>query len=73
MQNAYKLSGLLFTCPLKISDTDCPLFSMWKMPIEERIAFINGLNSAEIFKIIDYHKVCLTKKEQKNLIYRCIN
>jgi hypothetical protein len=73
MQNACKLSGLLFSCPLEIYDTNYPLHSIWKLPIEERLALINELNSEEIFKIIEYHKVCLTKKEKIHLINSFFN
>jgi hypothetical protein len=73
MQNVYKLSGLLFSCPLNIRDSECPFNSIWSMSIDERIEFINELNGKEIFRIMEHHKMCLTIKERNHLITSNIN
>lgn len=52
----------ILRCPLGGNPQDCPLHEIRLRPVEDRIAWLNGLSDAEVVATFDRHKDCLENK-----------
>ena len=56
------LHGRILRCPLGGNPEDCPLHEIRKMPIEDRLTWINSKTDEEIKELLMQHIDCLEKK-----------
>ena len=56
------MHGRILRCPLGDNPKDCPLHEIRKMPIEDRLAWINSKTSKEVQELFGQHLDCLACK-----------
>ena len=49
----------IIRCPLEITPEDCPLKEIRKMPMEERVIWIESKSDREIVELFQHHVKCL--------------
>jgi hypothetical protein len=60
--------GLTVACPYDQGNPDeCPLCSLRKKPIADRVRWVNSLSEAELSAIAESHADCLTAKEAQDI------
>ena len=59
------IHGLILGCPYELEHKDCPFIETRKLPVEERIEFVEKLNEMDICDLIEYHSRCLYFREKK--------
>lgn len=57
------LFGLIFRCPLGGNPADCQGHAIRELPIEDRIAWLDGLSDEECSQVYARHLDCLAQKE----------
>ena len=56
------LHGRILRCPLGDNPEDCPLHDIRKMPVEDRLTWLNSKTDEEIRVLLEYHIDCLERK-----------
>lgn len=56
------MSGRLLRCPLGDNPEDCPLYDIRKLPIEERVAWLQSKTDDEVVALFQQHVQCLKYK-----------
>ncbi len=54
--------GRILRCPVEDNPDDCPLKDVRKMPLEERIAWMDAKTDEEIIELHQHHVRCLAHK-----------
>ena len=62
------IHGLIFGCPLKNENHNCPFKSIRQLPVDKRIDFVNKLDKPEKWNLIQEHSKCLYLRESEVLI-----
>jgi len=57
------LKGLVISCPFNKALDDCPANEIRKLPIPERMDFVNNLTPQQIDETLAHHKNCLAERE----------
>lgn len=62
------MHGRLLRCPLGGNPENCPLHEIRKMPLEERLVWLEEKTNAEVVELYRQHSECLEYKlsEQTN-------
>jgi len=60
------LKGLLVGCPMGKALDDCPVNELRKLLLADRIELIKNMSNVEIDSILEHHKKCITKRENKS-------
>jgi hypothetical protein len=59
------VKGLLIECTMKQVLEDCPAYELRKLPVEERMRIADEMSADQIEFIIQYHRECLSRREEK--------
>jgi len=57
------LKGLFISCPFNRALDNCPAKKIRKLPLTERMAFVDKLTPEQIDETLAHHKNCLTERE----------
>jgi len=57
------LKGLVISCPLNKALEDCPANEIRKLPLPERMAFVDNLTDQQVDETLTHHKNCLAERE----------
>lgn len=57
------LKGLVISCPFNTAQDDCPAKNIRKLPIADRMAYVDNLTIQQVDDTLDYHKDCLARRE----------
>lgn len=60
------LMGLVVDCPFGHSLPDCPLKSLRRLPLRERIRLVKIMPQTKAIKIINHHRNCLNVRERRH-------
>lgn len=58
----FALHGRILRCPLGGNPEDCPLHEIRKLPVEERVAWLESQTDEEIVAAYELHNKCLECK-----------
>lgn len=58
----FSLHGRILRCPLGGNPEDCPLHEIRKLPVEDRIAWLESNTDEEIMALYELHSECLECK-----------
>jgi hypothetical protein len=56
------MHGRILRCPLGGNPTDCPLYNIRLLPVEERLKWLDSKTDFELTALFGYHIQCLEKK-----------
>jgi hypothetical protein len=56
------MHGRILRCPLGNNPKDCPLHEIRKLPVEERLTWLNSKTSEEVQQLFRQHLECLACK-----------
>lgn len=56
------MCGRILRCPLGDNPEDCPLYEIRKLPIEERVEWLNARTDEEVTELFALHSKCLEEK-----------
>jgi len=62
--NRAPVYGLLFECPMKKEEHECPFTAIRILSPEERLKYIEKLSDKELRKLYRHHRKCLVLREQ---------
>jgi hypothetical protein len=57
------MHGRLLRCPFGDNPKDCPLHGIRKLPVEERLEWLESKTNAEVVELYQQHRDCLTAKK----------
>ncbi len=57
------LKGLVISCPFDKALKDCPANEIRKLPLAERMAFVDNMTTQQIDDTLTHHKNCLAERE----------
>ena len=66
MEQIYKrvwLKGLVISCPFNKALDDCPAFDIRKLPLPERMDFVDNLTNQQVEETLEHHNICLAERE----------
>ena len=58
------MHGRILRCSMGDNPTDCPLHEIRKLPVEERIAWLDSKSDDELMGLFQYHVRCLGEKQR---------
>lgn len=58
----FALHGRILRCPLGGNPDDCPMHELRKLPVEDRIAWLNSQTDEELIILYEMHNQCLRCK-----------
>ena len=58
----FALHGRILRCPLGGNPEDCPMHDIRKLPVEERIVWLESQTDEEIITLYELHNKCLECK-----------
>jgi len=58
----FALHGRILRCPLGGNPSDCPLHELRKLPVEQRIAWLESKTDEEVIDLYHQHNACLECK-----------
>jgi len=58
----FALHGRILRCPLGGNPEDCPMHELRKLPVEDRIAWLNSQTDEELIFLYEQHNQCLRCK-----------
>ena len=58
----YALHGRVLRCPLGGNPRDCPLHELRKLPLEERMDWLETQTDEELIALYEQHNACLECK-----------
>ena len=61
----FELHGRILRCPLGENPEDCPLHEIRKLPLEDRIAWLESLTNEELIDLYAQHNKCMEGKLEK--------
>ena len=61
--------GLMFNCPIGFESLDCEYKKIRRLPLKERITYINVLTETEKKTLVKKHQKCLLVRERKTLFH----
>ena len=67
MDKTILLNGLIFSCPMQVSNLDCPFKKIRDLFLPDRFDFVKNLQFSEINNLIEHHKICLHRREKSHL------
>lgn len=62
----FALYGRIFRCPLGGNPEDCPMHELRKLPVGERIAWVESKTDAEMIALYEHHNNCLKRKLEES-------
>ncbi len=57
------LKGLVISCPFNRALDNCPAKNIRKLPLTQRMVFVDNLTAKQIDDALAHHKNCLTERE----------
>lgn len=74
MHNEYSsvrtaMYGRILHCALGGNPPDCPLYEIRKLPIDERMEWLNTKEDEELMQLFNYHIKCLAEKTNQPAIH----
>lgn len=64
------MSGRILRCPIDDNPEDCPLHEIRKIPLEERIAWLDSKSDEEVVDLYRRHVKCLRRKISEDPRFR---
>ncbi len=58
----FALHGRILRCPLGGNPEDCPMHELRKLPVEDRIAWLNSQTDEDLIFLYQQHNQCLRCK-----------
>ena len=58
----FALHGRILRCPLGGNPIECPLHEVRKMPMEERVTWLESQSDEEVVELYHLHNACLECK-----------
>ena len=62
----FSLHGRILRCPLGGNPEDCPMHEIRKLPVEDRIAWLESNTDEEIIALYELHSECLECKLEES-------
>ena len=62
----FSLHGRILRCPIGGNPADCPLHEIRKLPVEDRIAWLESNTDEEIIALYELHSECLECKLEES-------
>lgn len=53
------IQKLALDCPMKDAMPGCPLSAVRELPVNERLAVVDGMGVEELQRIMQHHSICL--------------
>jgi hypothetical protein len=63
----FALHGRILRCPLGGNPEDCPLYDLRKLPVEERIAWLESQTDEELIDLYEQHNQCMECKLEESV------
>ena len=60
------LHGRILRCPLGGNPEDCPLHEIRKLPLEDRINWLESNTDEEVIALYEQHSKCLQRKLEES-------
>lgn len=57
------LKGLVISCPFNRALDNCPANEIRKLPLAERMDFVDTLTNQQVDETLEHHKNCLAERE----------
>ena len=56
------MHGRILRCPIGDNPADCPLHETRKLPVEDRLAWLESKTDEEVLELYSYHTNCLEER-----------
>ena len=61
------MHGRILRCPLGGNPADCPLYEIRKLPLDDRLKWLDSKTDFELIQLFGYHMKCLDEKTAAQL------